>query len=177
MARSIHFPLRRHSVWRAGLAATALLGISAVGAVAQSDAASAERRFGDWRIECLGDADAACALTFEALRASDRAVVLSARIMLPGSGEALILATTPWGVSLPRGFGVKIDGDAYQRYPFEFCDPSGCHLAIDASTGLLDQLKAGRFAEFEFFDQKGAPLTIPASLTGVTRGVAALEAL
>ena len=95
---------------------------------------------------------------------------------LGSEGEMALLALTPLGVYLPSGVAIKIDEGEQIEMRMEACVQMGCEASLRVGDGLLTALKRGQTLVVGF---KGGPeeetVTVPASLTGITRGIEALD--
>ena len=147
-----------------------LLSFSAV----QAQSSDPATDFGDWSIRCSGAEQKDCTLSLSVVRASDKTRVLEAQVVKTlETGPAMILST-PWGIRLPPGLALQIDKNRPKRFAFEFCDPSGCHLAVPLDKTNLRAFKKGLKAVMQFLDRNGKPVTVEISLIGFTKGYEAL---
>ncbi len=137
---------------------------------------------GDWEVRCLeapeGQTDP-CQLY---QRLSDQQGNPTADVNffdLPDGGEIVAGATvlTPLQSLLTAQVTMTIDGGEPRRYPYSFCDASGCYSRMGFSAEDVAAFKRGATAELIVVpalapDQR-AELTM--SLSGFTAGLAAVE--
>lgn len=167
--------------------ATALSGVAAIllGLVAAGEAAALSARetdYQDWRVRCEtpdGGGAEHC-LMGQGVRTEDgRANLMHIVVSYPpdeSQGIAPVAQiSVPLGVYLPNGLALSIDGGQVLRLPFEYCSGQGCKTRIKLEGDILQALKQGGMARFEFLQFLNAKQFVAdVSLKGFT---AALDAL
>lgn len=96
----------------------------------------------------------------------------------PGSelaGGATIL--TPLQTLLTAQVTISIDGGQPRRYPFAFCDQSGCYARLGFTEADLNQFRRGASARVVVVPALAPdqPAELTLSLSGITAGLAAIE--
>ena len=86
------------------------------------------------------------------------------------------LVTLPLGVSLPPGITIEVDSKQAKQLPFDRCEQEGCLVGFEVDAGLEQRLKAGSAMHITFRDKSKRPYRVPASLLGISSGLAALHA-
>lgn len=137
---------------------------------------------GDWEVRCLEapeGQDDPCQLY---QRLSDQQGNPTADVNffdLPDGNEIVAGATvlTPLQTLLTAQITLSIDGGQPRRYPYSFCDSTGCYSRMGFSAADIAAFKAGAQATLVVVpalapDQR-AELTM--SLSGFTAGIAAVE--
>lgn len=137
---------------------------------------------GDWEVRCLEapeGQDDPCQLY---QRLSDQQGNPTADVNffdLPDGNEIVAGATvlTPLQTLLTAQVTLSIDGGQPRRYPYSFCDQTGCYSRMGFSAADIAAFKAGAQATLVVVpalapDQR-AELTM--SLSGFTAGIAAVE--
>ena len=137
---------------------------------------------GDWEIRCLrapeGQEDP-CQM-YQRLADQQGNPTADVNIFdLPDGGEVVAGATvlTPLQTLLTAQVTMTVDGGQPRRYPFSFCDPTGCYARMGFTAQDVASLKRGAKATIVVVpalapDQR-AEMTM--SLTGFTAGLAAVE--
>ncbi len=150
---------------------------SAITAAAWSQALSAQTAaapatYGDWQLDC--DQASSCRLSQSILITDTQEPILVLRIYHSG-GDDLAIASLPLGVFLPAGIGLMIDDQPEQRFVYETCNQSGCHVGIPLDAAMLTSLRAGQTALLRVFDGGQQPVDLPLSLQGFSQGYDALR--
>ncbi|WP_298431682.1 invasion associated locus B family protein [uncultured Jannaschia sp.] len=137
---------------------------------------------GDWEVRCLRapeGQDDPCQLY---QRMSDQNGNPTADVNffdVPDGGEIVAGATvlTPLQTLLTAQVTLTVDGGQPRRYPFSFCDASGCYARMGFSAADIASFRAGNAATLvvvpALAPDQAAQLTM--SLTGFTAGYAAVE--
>lgn len=137
---------------------------------------------GDWEVRCLEapeGQDDPCQL-FQ--RLSDQQGNPTADVNffdLPDGNEIVAGATvlTPLQTLLTAQITLSVDGGQPRRYPYSFCDPTGCYSRMGFSAADIAAFRAGAEATLvvvpALAPDQSAQLTM--SLTGFTAGLAAVE--
>ena len=156
------------------LAAAVLTGAQKAAPARQGD------RFGDWTLACEapGPARIRCAAVQELTLEDGAARILRLTLgRLGARGEMALVALLPLGIYLPSGVALKVDGGRQIPMRMQTCARAGCEAALRVDAALLAALKRGRTL---FVGFKGGPeagtVTVPASLAGISRAIAALDA-
>lgn len=137
---------------------------------------------GDWEVRCLEapeGQDDPCQLY---QRLSDQQGNPTADVNffdLPDGNEIVAGATvlTPLQTLLTAQITMTVDGGQPRRYPYSFCDPTGCYSRMGFSAADIAAFRAGAEAKLivvpALAPDQSAELTM--SLTGFTAGLAAVE--
>ena len=137
---------------------------------------------GDWQVRCLrapeGQTDP-CQL-YQRLADQQGNPTADVNIfLLPDGGDIAAGATilTPLQTLLTAQVTMAVDSAQPRRYPFSFCDPTGCYSRIGFTTADLAALKRGNAATISVVpalapDQRAE---MKMSLSGFTAGLAAIE--
>ncbi|WP_299840303.1 invasion associated locus B family protein [uncultured Jannaschia sp.] len=137
---------------------------------------------GDWQVRCLrapeGQEDP-CQL-YQRLADQNGNPTADVNIFdLPDGGDVAVGATilTPLQTLLTAQVTMTIDGGEPRRYPFSFCDPSGCYSRMGFTEEDVAALKRGSTATLvvvpALAPDQAAELAM--SLSGFTAGLAAVE--
>ncbi|MGY6634156.1 MAG: invasion associated locus B family protein [Alkalilacustris sp.] len=136
--------------------------------------------FGDWTKLCqrVPDGSDPCGLT-QLMTDPDGAPVAEITIFpLPPGGEAVAGANmiTPLGTLLPQQIGISVDGGTVRRYPFLFCDVSGCYAQIGLTAAMVESFRRGNEATVTIVSVAAPdqPVELSLSLNGFTAGYSAL---
>lgn len=139
---------------------------------------------GDWQIRCLrapeGETDP-CQL-YQRLADQQGNPTADVNIfLLPPGGDVAAGATilTPLQTLLTAQVTMTVDSAQPRRYPFSFCDATGCYSRMGFTTADLAALKKGNSATVSVVPALAPdqPAEMKMSLKGFTAGLAALEAI
>lgn len=86
----------------------------------------------------------------------------------PGETKPAMMIQTPFGLHLPAGVKVAIDGTGFGNLPLQTCDGTGCYTGQAVSPELLAALKNGVTLSITIQDAAQRDITIPVSLNGFT---------
>ena len=137
---------------------------------------------GDWQVRCLrapeGQEDP-CQL-YQRLADQNGNPTADINVFdLPDGGDVAVGATilTPLQTLLTAQVTMTIDGGQPRRYPFSFCDPSGCYSRMGFTAEDAAALRRGSTATLVVVPaaapDQAAELTM--SLSGFTAGLSAIE--
>lgn len=136
--------------------------------------------FGDWTKLCqrVPDGSDPCGLTQLMTDADGGPVAEITVFPLPPGGEAVAGANiiTPLGTVLTQQIGISVDGGTVRRYPFLFCDVSGCYAQLGLTAAMVESFRRGNEATVTIASVAAPdqPLALSLSLTGFTAGYSAL---
>ncbi len=146
---------------------------AAVLAAGASFPATAQERFGDWRIDCAE----ACQLhqTLSAPESDQRVLGLAFVVDPARPDEATLIARVPLGTALVPGLQFEI-GESVERYDFQVCDPESCIAAIPLEAGQIEAaVTEGAFvvATVAYGATRGVGIRV--STAGLAEGLASLR--
>lgn len=168
--------------------AGALFGIVVIGLpiAAQSQSAPAgsvpSQTFKSWALDCLvpktgeGAGKQVCFIHYEAHGKTD-ATAITARVVVRRAGPdrklALIVQLPPNSV---QASGITLGIDANKAYPvaIQACLPKFCYGAIEMTTDLQGEAKAGQQMNLGFTAKDKGAQQVPVPLAGITAALAAL---
>ena len=157
------------------LCAGFIIGLSGVGNAAPKGG----ERFGDWRFQCkaLPTSQNVCVLSQTLANAKTKKPILNLVLRRVGKDRKLVLiAMVPLGVSLAPGIAGKVDDGKRFNFVWQICAVQGCQAAALVDDELKKALKAGVRLLIAFRPQPNVkPITLVASLKGVTQGLRALD--
>nr|VFK21974.1 MAG: Invasion protein IalB, involved in pathogenesis [Candidatus Kentron sp. LPFa]VFK34856.1 MAG: Invasion protein IalB, involved in pathogenesis [Candidatus Kentron sp. LPFa] len=136
--------------------------------------------YGDWALRCPAkDKDKEpCSLSQRILVEVDgkKAPIVFFNFVHTGKPKALhAILRLPLGISLPRGMSLQVDKNSPITGSFSHCDREGCLTVGKITPELRKNLEAGQKAFIVFHTLDGKPVTVPASLKGITAGLKALD--
>lgn len=144
-----------------------------------SGEAPAGQVFDDWgrRCETLKDGNELC-IIFQRLRLKENnQTVLHVSFGYPplAKGPVMVL-TTPLGVSLVAGVGLKVDdADEAIKIPYNLCIAGGCRASLAVNDDLLAAMKKGDKLKVAFADARNKPLGMLVSLKGFAAASESLQ--
>lgn len=148
---------------------------------AQSELVKEEH--GDWQIICfnVGETEENQCRMYQLLTNADGAAVAELNVInLENAAQAAagVNFITPLGTLLTAQAGMRIDEGPVKRYPFGWCEQSGCISRFGLTEEELDELKKGNKAYMTLtaFNAPQNPITLEVSLKGFTAGWDALNA-
>ncbi len=136
--------------------------------------------FGDWTKLCqrMEDGSDPCGLTQLMTDPEGNPVAEITIFPLPPGGEAVAGANmiTPLGTLLPQQISISVDGGTVRRYPFLFCDISGCYAQIGLTAAMVESFRRGNAATVTIVSVAAPdqPVDLSLSLSGFTAGYSAL---
>jgi len=102
---------------------------------------------------------------------------MSVAFQRPAKGKGYVLTfQLPLGVRLRQGVSVFADKGSPQPFWYDFCGPGGCWADGAVSNTLLHEMKGGRTGRAKVTLLNGRPVVIEFALTGLSEGLAALDA-
>lgn len=136
--------------------------------------------FGDWTMLCepIGTETDPCGLVQLMTDAEGSPLAEITIVPLPPGGEAVAAATvlTPLGTILPQQITLRVDGGTPRRYPFLFCDVSGCYARFGLTAAVVESFRRGSTATLTIGSMMAPdqPVDLALSLQGFTAGYSAL---
>ena len=145
-------------------------------------AATPTQTFKDWALDCIvpktgeGAGKQVCFIHHEARSKSD-ATQITARVVVRRAGPdkklALIVQLPPNSV---QASGIAVAVDANKAYPMaiQACLPKFCYGAIEMTTDLQGEAKAGQQMNLTFAAKDKGSQQVPVPLSGITAALGAL---
>jgi invasion protein IalB len=148
-------------------------------AVAADAAASAGtvEKIGDWELVCTAAAAAKkddagrCRLVQNhATDGGQTALLITVLASMAAKGPVAVVSV-PKSVYLAPGIELKIDSGAAFKLLYETCNDTGCHAGFKISGDIAAALKKGQVAAYKIFDSQQKPVTVDASLKGLSKAL------
>lgn len=163
--------------WIAAALTAALLGSVASAA---SAAGKDGEVFDDWSVRCAESpqnvAAGGCVIVQSVINNETQKPVMQIAIgFLPESREPAAVITLPLGVRLIPGVLIQIDESEPAKLPFERCLPEGCKVQFRLAEEKVAAFKAGVGGKIAFQNGAGRNITLPFSLKGFTKALAAIQ--
>lgn len=135
--------------------------------------------FGDWRYLCeTRDSGRMCVLAQHQIVKTSGQTVLNVEFTPLADGRIRSLFTLPFGVLLPAGVTLQVDGQQLGRLQYRACFPTGCVAGLDWDASLLTKLRAAK--EFKVLvqvdDAQSRTLALNVDLKGIGQGLNRLTA-
>ncbi len=136
--------------------------------------------YGDWTKICqrTGTDVDPCGLTQLMTDEEGSPVAEITVFPLPPGGEAVAGANivTPLGTVLPSQITLRVDGGTPRRYPFFFCDVSGCYAQVGFTAAMIESFRRGNVATLTIASVMAPdqPIDLTLSLQGFTAGYTSL---
>lgn len=155
------------------LAAGVTVCVPATAQIAEGD------RFGDWSVGCEqaqpGSAQARCFIFQDVVTQEDQQQVLLIAVGLEGEQRRpAVLLRVPLGLYLPAGLTLTAPGAEPLHVELETCLPEGCRGGALLNESMLNAMRRGDQARVTLTDLRQRELELPVSLTGFTKGFAAV---
>lgn len=158
-----------------GTAATAAIGTAS----AQTAGDASQPPAAPWASQCSSEGRGAaleCVMEQRVVMSTTGQLLVAVTIRQPPEGgEPVMLLHTPYGIHLPAGLALAVDGRAFETLQVQTCDNQGCFADSRVSSDLLAALKAGNNLEVTFQDQGQRDITVPVSLVGFTAAFANIQ--
>lgn len=128
-------------------------------------------RFGDWGGTC----DAQVCYIQQVLSQNDAPLMITVIGYAPGKPSPTIIFELPAGIKIKAGVQLQVDG----KPPVKFtgsCTKDYCRAGFAMDEEILQQFRAGKRANVSFTPAgKKQASTLPLSLSGVAKGLSALQ--
>lgn len=136
--------------------------------------------FGAWQLYCRtppGAREEKCAIVQMVTDEQRPNVGLNVQLFKSiGDNVNMMRVVAPLGIFLPRGLGVKIDGEDVGNAPYIKCGKtSGCIAEFELQDEVVTKLKSGKSALLIIFPTVEEGIGIPVSLEGFTQAFATLK--
>ena len=132
----------------------------------------------DWTVVCDTRTDGGaetCIIVQQKNRKETEQLMLRIEIgVTDDSGQAVLIATAPLGVSLPFGLHMQVDEQEAVRFRFGSCLPLGCVVGANLTEQHMIDFKRGNEAKFTFQGNQTQRVTVPISLSGFTAALGAI---
>lgn len=180
-----HRPLRR--ILRSAVAAVALLGLTAGGAIAQQSgqaptappqppvapAKGAEDQKGTaWIKLCNTDEETKkeqCLVTQELRDGNSGQLLASGSVRLVEGEKTLLIVAVPIGVLLTPGVRLQIDNDKPIIKPYTICFPHACVMRTELDDDFISSMKRGNQLTVSVLNTARKALGFPLTLVGFTK--------
>ncbi|PHS70448.1 MAG: hypothetical protein COB22_08145 [Cycloclasticus sp.] len=136
-------------------------------------------KFGAWSFKCQATAanKTSCALSQTLVNKKTKRRVL--RVVLSKQNKSnnhQLLVLAPLGIYIPSGVVATVDKGSSISLALATCSQQGCMARGAVSRQLLQKIKAGNNLNIKFsFNPKAKPVTLQASLKGISAGIKALN--
>lgn len=142
-------------------------------AVAQEPAAAPEPPPpAPWGARCASDARAGaldCVVEQRVVVSNTGQLLTAVTVRIPPDSKApVMMIQTPFGLHLPAGLKVAVDGTPFATLPLQTCDGGGCYAGDAVGPELLAALKRGVTLSVTFQDAQQRDIAVPVSLNGFT---------
>ncbi|MEM7407037.1 MAG: invasion associated locus B family protein [Pseudomonadota bacterium] len=173
---------RRAMLTVAGAAGLLLVATATAQQTKDGDDAPGQK-FKDWTLRCEdfkrsdGEAFKQCHI-FQDWKHKDKKLrILHVAVAYPPNSpeRAVAVLTMPLGIFLPAGVKIKVDEGELRSLVVERCEPVGCKAGFPVTPDQLLEFKKGLKAFVTFHDMRRKPVTVPVSLRGFTKALAALK--
>ena len=136
--------------------------------------------YGAWQLYCRtppGAREEKCAIVQMVTDEERPNVGLNVQLFKAiGDNTNMMRVVAPLGIFLPRGLGVKIDGEDVGNVPYIKCGKtSGCIAEFELQDEVVTKLKSGQSALLIIFPTVEEGIGIPVSLEGFTNAFDTLK--
>ncbi|OEO32667.1 hypothetical protein VW23_010345 [Devosia insulae DS-56] len=125
-----------------------------------------------WGARCASDARAGaldCVVEQRVVVSNTGQLLTAVTVRIPPDTKApVMMIQTPFGLHLPAGLKVAVDGTAFATLPLQTCDGGGCYAGDAVGSELLAALKRGVTLTITFQDAQQRDIAVPVSLNGFT---------
>lgn len=171
--RSTDMQQRLQPIRYAALSGAVLLSmLSGSPATAQEAAAPQAPPPAPWGARCASDARSSapdCVVEQRVVISNTGQLLAAVTVRIPpGETTPVMMIQTPFGLHLPAGLKVAIDGTQFGTLPLQTCDGTGCYAGQTVSPELLAALKNGVTLSITVQDAAQRDITVPVSLNGFT---------
>ncbi|MEM7398782.1 MAG: invasion associated locus B family protein [Pseudomonadota bacterium] len=136
--------------------------------------------YGAWQLYCRtppGAREEKCAIVQMVTDEQRPNVGLNVQLFKSiGADTNMMRVVAPLGIFLPRGLGMKIDGEDVGNVPYIKCGKtSGCIAEFELQNEVVTKLKSGESALLIIFPTVEEGIGIPVSLDGFTKAFGTLK--
>ncbi|MDJ0512229.1 MAG: invasion associated locus B family protein [Methyloceanibacter sp.] len=136
--------------------------------------------YGAWQLYCRtppGAREEKCAIVQMVTDEERPNVGLNVQLFKSiGADTNMMRVVAPLGIFLPRGLGMKIDGEDVGNVPYIKCGKtSGCIAEFELQNEVVTKLKSGQSALLIIFPTVEEGIGIPVSLEGFTKAFGTLK--
>ncbi|MDO4642314.1 MAG: invasion associated locus B family protein [Cardiobacteriaceae bacterium] len=150
------------------IAAAAALVAASITATAKL---SEGKAYGDWKGTCQGNECGAVQVVNNDKQEPVGRILLR---YIPEAKNVVAFVTVPLGVNLRAGMGLAVDGKQVGVVPFDFCDQSGCNVALPLEGKTLESIKKGNTLQVAAY-VANEQQTMSFSLKGVSDVIKGLQ--
>lgn len=139
--------------------------------------AAVRREFGDWVLQCPGEATAGgCSLFQQHITIGSNQLVLGITMRPRPEGDFQANLRTSLGVALRPGIELMLDGETAGRIAFAMCRPRVCDAVGTFRGELIDRLASGAKLVASFQMYSGQTFALEISEQGLSDALLALQA-
>ncbi len=160
----------------ASVLAALLLAAATTAARAQS---ATENTFKDWKVRCeqvQADQPVQCRMIhLVRLKDTNQRVLLAMIGFLPDQPDPIAVFEVQLNTLLAAGVSLQIDEGEPATVGYEFCHPQGCRASMKLTPELIASMQRGQKFTVSYVDLLKRRINIPASLSGFTAALNALQ--
>jgi invasion protein IalB len=82
---------------------------------------------------------------------------------------------TAFGIFLPAGVTLTVDGGGPTKFDLQMCDANGCYAGAPLSDDVLASMKGGEELNLAFQDMQKQSISVPMSLGGFAAAYEKIE--
>lgn len=110
-----------------------------------------------------------CAMEQRAVARETGQAIAQITIRVPqDTKKPVAMIQVPFGLFLPAGLSVDVDGDMAQNFPFQTCNGGGCFVGFPIPDAMLKIMFNGNKFNITFQNLNKQPVVLPMSLAGFT---------
>jgi len=133
-----------------------------------------------WQTRCAGPSRDAAKLiceTSQSLRVKENGqLIFKVDVIYPANkGTPVFQMQAPLGFYLPGKVRLAVDGKQISELEIGTCDQRGCFISADATTEMIEAMKAGTKLQIDFAPAADRRQTFEIPLTGFTRAMEAVQ--
>lgn len=162
---------------RVGIVAVLLMvaGLVAVLLMRPPAPLSSSASYGDWRIDCSGDATR-CILSQRVLDGQSGGRLVMINLAVSGGKPRVARLVVPLGSIISAGAALVIGELRVENLLPETCDRGGCTFSFEPDPNFLAAASDGGYGSAVFSDASGSPVSVPFSLNGFKDALATAKA-
>lgn len=152
-----------------------VLMVALTGAAVAQDAPAAPEaaapKPAPWSARCVSagkTAEPECVMEQRVVMSNTGNLLAGITIRKPKDSPPVMMIQTPYGLFLPPGLKLSVDGKDLLTIPVQTCDNTGCYAGAQIEDTVLAAMKAGNALTLTFQDQAQRPIDVPVALVGFT---------
>lgn len=130
-----------------------------------------------WGVQCNNTAEGLqCVANQSLLSSADNQRIISVSFQEAAEGaNPTLIVQLPFGLNLPRGIDLSVDGAELGTFEVNTCLPAGCFVVQEAEQSLIDAMSAGQVLSVTMESSNGGETNMEMTLEGFSAALSRLQ--